>query len=135
MQTELDDFLNSRPHIRRRQTPRLSLLTWCCNHLTFENGRVSLVSVGCGVLIMFHEEGLPVVTIDVIVHGFCFLPCDMCLVFPIPHIGLIILCSISDDVQEEGFGNVLGGEGRPHVRWNVVGKSGKGGNVFEVLGD
>ena len=96
---------------------------------------MSLVLVGCGVLIVFHEEGLPVVTIDVVVHSFCFLPCNMCSVFLIPHIRLIILCSASDDVQEEGFGYVLGGKKRPHIRWHVDGKSGKGGNVFEVLGD
>ena len=94
-----------------------------------------MVLVGCGVLIVFHEEGLPVVTIDVVVHSFCFLSCNMWSVFLIPHIRLIILCSASDDVREEGFGYVLGGKTRPHIRWLVDGKNGNGGNVFEVLGD
>ena len=54
--------------------------------------------------------------------------------FVIPHVGLIVLCSVSDDVQEKGVGYVLGGKEQPHVRWSVSGKGGKGGNVFEVFG-
>ena len=54
--------------------------------------------------------------------------------FVIPHVGLIVLCSVSDDVQEEGVGYVLGGMEQPHVRWGVCGKGGKGGNVFEIVG-
>ena len=75
-----------------------------------------------------------VVTVEVVAHGFCFPPCHMCLVFVIPHVGLIVLCSVSDDVQEKGVGYVLGGIEQPHVRWGVNGKGGKGGNVFEIVG-
>ena len=56
------------------------------------------------------------------------------MVFVIPHVGLIVLCSVSDDVQEKGVGYVLGGIEQPHVRWGVNGKGGKGGNVFEIVG-
>ena len=71
---------------------------------------VSQVLASDSVLMVFLEEGLPVVAINIVVHSFCFLPCNMCSVFLIPHIRLIILCSASDDVQEEGFGYVLGGK-------------------------
>ena len=54
--------------------------------------------------------------------------------FVIPHVGLIVLCSVSDDVQEKGVGYVFGGIEQPHVRWGVSGKGGKGGNVFEIMG-
>ena len=54
--------------------------------------------------------------------------------FVIPHVGLIVLCSVSDDVQEKGVGYVLGGIEQPHVRWGVSGKGGEGGNVFEIMG-
>ena len=59
---------------------------------------VSLILGGYSVLMVFHEEGLPVVAINVIVHSFCFLLCNVCSVFHIPYIGLVILCSTPDDV-------------------------------------
>ena len=59
---------------------------------------VSLILAGYSVLMVFHEEGLPVVAINIVVHSFCFLLCNVCSVFPIPYIGLVILCSTPDDV-------------------------------------
>ena len=59
---------------------------------------VSLILAGYGVLMVFLEEGLPVVTINVTVHSFCFLLRNVCSVFSIPYIRFVILCSASDDV-------------------------------------
>ena len=65
---------------------------------------VSQVLAGTGgclsdsVHMVFHEEGLPVVAINIVVHSFCFLLCDVCSVFLIPYIGLVILCSAPDDI-------------------------------------
>ena len=59
---------------------------------------MSLILAGYGVLMVFLEEGMLVVTIDVAVHSFCFLLRNVCSVFPIPYIRFVILCSAPDDV-------------------------------------
>ena len=59
---------------------------------------VSLILAGYSVLMVFHEEGLPVVAINIVVHSFCFLLCNVCSVFLIPYIRLVIFCSAPDDV-------------------------------------